>query len=136
HGTGDWVASLVRRIREVSIEAQRHVAVMMDVKGPALGTGAVSEPINREIREPFELYTSGSRRGGRGVDVNYAGLAHDVHVGGTILPHSGLIRLEVLEKDDTSVYTRVITPGRIGSRRHINLPGVHVNLPSLTEKDE
>jgi len=136
HGSGDWVTSLVRRIRETSIEAQRQVAVMMDVKGPEIRTGTVPEPINLEAGEPFELYTAGARRGGRGVDVNYAGLPHDVHVGGTILLDSGLIRLEVLEKDDSSVYCRVIVPGKIGSRRHINLPGVHVNLPSLTEKDE
>jgi pyruvate kinase len=136
HGTGEWVTSLVRTIRETSIEAQRHVAVMMDVKGPEIRTGTVREPIALEAGEPFELYTAGPHRGVQGVDVNYRGLPHDVQVGGTILLDSGLIRLEVLEKDDTSVFCRVITPGSVGSRRHINLPGVHVNLPSLTEKDE
>ena len=45
HGTGEWVSSLVRRIREVSREVQRHVAVMMDVKGPEIRTGVVAEPI-------------------------------------------------------------------------------------------
>src|SRR5436190_18498538 len=74
HGTGDWVASLVGRIRAASNEAQRHVAVMMDVKGPEIRTGVVPEPINLEMGERFELHTAGPRRGGRGVDVNYAGL--------------------------------------------------------------
>src|SRR5678816_4870211 len=46
HGSGDWVTSLVRRIRETSIEAQRQVAVMMDVKGPEIRTGAVPEPVS------------------------------------------------------------------------------------------
>src|SRR4051812_11499256 len=96
HGTGDWVASLVGRIRAASNEAQRHVAVMMDVKGPEIRTGVVPEPINLEMGERFELHTAGPRRGGRGVDVNYAGLPHDVHVGGTILLDSGLIRREVI----------------------------------------
>ena len=45
HGTGEWVTSLVQRIREVSVEVQRHVAVMMDVKGPEIRTGVVAEPI-------------------------------------------------------------------------------------------
>src|SRR5262249_39680269 len=54
----------------------------------------------------------------------------------TVLLDSGLIRLEILEIDETHVRCRVLTPGRLGSRRHINLPGVHVSLPSLTEKDE
>jgi pyruvate kinase len=59
-----------------------------------------------------------------------------VNVGATVLVDSGLIRLEVIEKDESHVRCRVLTPGKLGSRRHINLPGVDVSLPSLTEKDE
>jgi len=136
HGTCDWVTSLVRRIRDVSVEVQRHVAVMMDVKGPEIRTGAVAEPIELEEGELFELYTAGPRPDCRGIDVNYAGLPQDVEVGATVLVDSGLIRMEVVERDDTSLRCRVMTPGTLGSRRHINLPGIDVNLPSLTEKDE
>jgi pyruvate kinase len=136
HGTGEWVTSLVARIREVSVAVQRHVAVMMDVKGPEIRTGAVAEPIELKVGELFELYTTAPRAGVRGVDVNYPGLPQDVNVGATVLLDSGLIRMEVVDKDATTVRCRVTTPGRLGSRRHINLPGVDVNLPSLTEKDE
>lgn len=141
HGTGEWVLDLVKRIREVSVEVQRHVAVMMDVKGPEIRTGVVSEPIDLVEGETFEFYaqspgSKSSRDGIRGVDVNYPGLPLDVEVGTTVLVDSGLIRMEVLEKDETSVRCKVLTSGRLGSRRHINLPGVDVNLPSLTEKDE
>ena len=136
HGTGDWVASLVKRIREVSQEVGRQVAVMMDVKGPEIRTGAVSEPIELKSGDHFEFYTASPSDGMRGIDVNYPGLCADVAVGTTILVDSGLIRLHVLEKDETHVRCRVLTPGKLGSRRHINLPGVDVNLPSLTEKDE
>ena len=136
HGTSDWVTSLVKRIRDVSVGVQRHVAVMMDVKGPEIRTGVVTDPIDLQEGDPFELYTESPTTGLRGVDVNYAGLAQDVGVGATVLVDSGLIRMEVVEKDQTSLRCRVTTPGRLGSRRHINLPGVDVNLPSLTEKDE
>ncbi|HVT89458.1 MAG TPA: pyruvate kinase [Tepidisphaeraceae bacterium] len=136
HGSGEWVSSLVKRIREVSTEVQRHVAVMMDVKGPEIRTGMVKEPIELKPDEIFEFYTESPSDGIRGIDVNYPGLPNDISVGNTILLDSGLIRLEVLEKDATHVRCRVITPGKLGSRRHINLPGVDVNLPSLTEKDE
>jgi pyruvate kinase len=136
HGTGDWVTSLVKRIREVSVEMSRHVAVMMDVKGPEIRTGVVAEPMELQAGEIFELYTSSPTDGIRGVDVNYPGLPGDVNVGATVLLDSGLIRMEVIEKDAAHVRCRVITPGSLGSRRHINLPGVDVNLPSLTEKDE
>jgi pyruvate kinase len=136
HATGDWVVSLVKRIREISGEIKRHVAVMMDVKGPEIRTGVVAEPIDLNAGEMFEFFTASPSDGIRGVNVNYPGLPADVNVGATVLVDSGLIRLEVVEKDDTHVRCRVITPGKLGSRRHINLPGVEVNLPSLTEKDE
>ena len=136
HGADDWVSSLVKRLRDVSNEVQRHVAVMLDVKGPEIRTGVVAEPIELKIGDIFELFTASPSNGVRGVNVNYPGLPADVNVGATVLLDSGLIRMNVLEKDATHVRCRVLTPGKLGSRRHINLPGVDVNLPSLTEKDE
>ncbi len=136
HGTGEWVAEVVKRIREVSAEVERHVAVMMDVKGPEIRTGVVAEPIDLKVGDTFEFYTKTPSDGCRGVSVNYPGLPLDLQVGNIVLLDSGLIRLQVLTKDETHVQCRVLTPGKVGSRRHINLPGVDVNLPSLTEKDE
>ncbi len=136
HGTGDWVKQLIARIREVSHELDRHVAVMMDVKGPEIRTGVVDEPIDLAAGQEFEFYTSSPSEGVRGVSVNYPAFSEDVVIGATVLVDSGLIRLQVLEKDATHVRCRVMTPGKLGSRRHINLPGVEVNLPALTEKDE
>src|SRR5713101_6958597 len=59
----------------------------------------------------------------------------DLTVGNTILVDNGLIKLLVLEKGRNCVLCKVLTRAILGSRRHINLPGVHVNLPSLTRKD-
>jgi pyruvate kinase len=136
HGTGEWVATVIQRIREVSAELSRHIAVMMDVKGPEIRTGPVAEPIDLKVGEMIEFYTEGPTEGVRGVSVNYPNLPADVKVGATVLVDSGLIRLQIVDKDETHVRCKVLTPGRLGSRRHINLPGVDVNLPSLTEKDE
>jgi pyruvate kinase len=136
HGTGEWAGSLIQRVRQVSSELGRHVAVMMDVKGPEIRTGVVPEPIELRQGDIFELYTQSPTEGIRGVDVNYPDLPKDVTVGATILVDSALIRLAVIEIDSTHVRCRVLTPGRLGSRRHINLPGMNVSLPSLTEKDE
>jgi pyruvate kinase len=69
------------------------------------------------------------------VDVNYRGFAEDVAVGDTILVDNGLIKLLVLDKGKNRVRCKVLTRATLGSRRHINLPGVRVNLPSLTAKD-
>jgi len=136
HGTGEWAGALIKRIREVSNKLGRHVAVMMDVKGPEIRTGPVPEPIDLKAGDILELHTVTATDGVRSVFVNYPGLPTDVKVGATILLDSGLMRLVVVELDPTHVRCRVLTPGKLGSRRHINLPGVDVGLPSLTEKDE
>jgi pyruvate kinase len=136
HGSGEWAAALLERTRKVSRLVNRHVAVMMDVKGPEIRTGVVPEALDLKVGELLELHTESASEGIRSVCVNYPGLPGDVSVGSIILVDSGLIRLEVLEIDAGHVRCRVLTPGKLGSRRHINLPGVEVNLPALTEKDE
>ena len=67
--------------------------------------------------------------------MNYDDLIDDVSVGDVVLLDNGLMQVRVLEKGDNRIRTAVLTSGTLGSRRHINLPGVHVNLPALTEKD-
>lgn len=136
HGSGEWAANLIKRVRKVSEQLDRHVAVMMDVKGPEIRTGVVEEAYELKVGDLFEFYTDKPSPDVRGVSVNYPGLPGDVSLGATILVDSGLIRLEVLELDATHVRCKVLTPGKLGSRRHVNLPGMTVNLPSLTEKDE
>ncbi|HET7539642.1 MAG TPA: pyruvate kinase [Polyangiaceae bacterium] len=136
HGSGDWAKTLIERVRRVSDKLGRHVAVMMDVKGPEIRTGVVETPIELAIGDQFEFYTDVPTPGVRGVSVNYPGLPTDVSIGATILVDSGLMRLQVQDLDATHVRCKVLTPGKLGSRRHVNLPGMMVNLPSLTEKDE
>ncbi len=136
HGSGEWAAALIQRVRKVSTELGRHVAVMMDVKGPEIRTGAVEAAIELFVGDHFEFYTDTPSGNVAGVSVNYPGLPTDVTVGSTILVDSGLMRFEVLETDNTHVRCRALTAGKLGSRRHVNLPGMNVALPSLTEKDE
>jgi len=69
------------------------------------------------------------------ITVNYDGLIDDVAVNDVVLLDNGLMQVRVLAKEDNRIRTVVLTAGTLGSRRHINLPGVHVNLPALTEKD-
>ncbi len=144
HASHQWVADTIWHIREVSSSIGRHVAVMMDVKGPEIRTGLVESPLDLRIGDALEFYTGAAPANGNGrqlgsipsVSVNYAGLPQDVEIGTTILVDSGLLRLCVRDKDRTRIRCEVLTPGVLGSRRHINLPGVQVRLPALTEKDE
>jgi pyruvate kinase len=84
----------------------------------------------------LELTVRGARSEEKySVDVNYEGLVDDISVGDTVLVDNGVMRLLVLGKKRNRIRSKVLTPGTLGSRRHINLPGVRVNLPPLTEKD-
>ena len=143
HATHDWTRTVIRRIRAVSARVGRDVAIMMDIKGPEIRTGDLSAPIELKIGEIFDFTVrpgiSGASGGGaeeiRSVDVNYQDLVNDIKLGDTVLVDNGLLRLEVLEKNEARIRCRVLIPGELKSRRHINLPGVKVNLPSFTEKD-
>ncbi len=143
HAKHDWTREVIRRIRAVSKRVEREVAIMMDIKGPEIRTGDVTAPIELKIGEIFDFTVrpgmTPERGGGaeevRSVDVNYQDLVKDIKVGDTVLVDNGLLRLEVLEKNEARIRCRVLIPGELKSRRHINLPGVKVNLPSFTEKD-
>lgn len=138
HATHKWVDDAMWFIREASTEIGRHVGVMMDVKGPEIRTGRVDAPIELAVGDHFEFYIESTAPTGDipAVSVNYPGLTGDLEVGITVLVDSRLIRMRVISKDDAHVRCEVLTPGSIGSKRHINLPGVFVNLPCLTAKDE
>lgn len=138
HASHQWVDDAMWFIREASAEVGRHVAVMMDVKGPEIRTGKVDVPIELTTGGLFEFHIESAQPTGDvpAVSVNYPGLPQDLEVGAIVLIDSGLIRMRVLEKNTTCVRCQVLTPGTLGSKRHINLPGVFVNLPCLTAKDE
>ena len=143
HAKHDWTRLVIRRVRAVSARIGRDVAIMMDIKGPEIRTGDLTVPIELKAGEIFDFTvkpgaSSPAIEGGeeiRSVDVNYPNLVNDIKVGDSVLVDNGLLRLEVLAKDEARIRCRVIIPGELKSKRHINLPGVKVNLPSFTEKD-
>lgn len=139
HANHDYVRTVARRIRKIGEKLDRPISVMMDVKGPEIRTGDVEHPITLETNEIFDFTIKPNAANSeeiRSVDVNYANLVNDIEVGSVVLVDNGLIRLEVLEKDRARIRCKVIIPGELSSRRHINLPGVKINLPPLTEKDK
>lgn len=138
HASHQWVDDAMWFIREASTEVGRHVAVMMDVKGPEIRTGKVPQPIDLADGSLFEFHIESAEPTGDvpAVSVNYPGLPDDLAIGTIVLIDSGLIRMKVVAKDQARVRCEVLIGGLLGSKRHINLPGVFVNLPCLTAKDE
>ena len=136
HATHEWVREIVPRIRMLARKTGRAVALLLDTQGPAIRTGDLKASLHLKPGDILEFTVGGAKSKERySVDVNYRGFADDVTVGNTILVDNGLIKLLVLDKGKNRVRCKVLTRAVLGSRRHINLPGVRVNLPSLTSKD-
>lgn len=143
HATHEWTKTTIQRIRKICDQVDRHIAVMMDIKGPEIRTGEIEGTWELEKDEVFDLYTTAHKYERdpdtyehRGVSVNYPDLAEDVPVGNIILLDNGLIQMKVTEKLGDRLRCKVVIPGPLKSKRHINLPGVKVRLPALTEKDK
>src|SRR5438093_1957171 len=136
HADHRSVRKIVPRVRALAEEARRSVGILLDTQGPAIRIGDLKTDLHLKQDDILELTVAGAKsKEPYSVKVNYNGLVDDVSVGDTILVDNGMIRLVVIEKRGKRIRGRVVTPGTLRSRLHINLPGVHVNLPPLTEKD-
>src|SRR5271154_515036 len=136
HAPHDWVRSVSKSIREISADLNHEVALLLDTQGPAIRTGDVPKPYDLQIGDWVSFTVKGQKGTVQiSVDVNYPHLVDDIEVGSIVIVDNGLLRMQALEKRENELVCKVLTPGLMGSRRHINLPGVDVKLPALTEKD-
>jgi len=136
HAPHDWVRRVFRDIRAVSAARNRFVGIMMDTQGPAIRTGDIGVPLDLKPGQMFTLTVRGEKDLEEfSVDVNYENFINDISVDDVVLIDNGTIEMKVLAKSGNKVECEVLTAGTLGSRRHINLPGVKVSLPALTAKD-
>jgi pyruvate kinase len=136
HATHEWVREIVPRIRKVAADLGTPTGILMDTQGPAIRTGDLPTKLDLKVGDIMEFTVHGAVSVEHySVDVNYDGLINDIHEGDVVLVDNGVMHMKVLAKVDNRIRCEVLTPGLLGSRRHINLPGVKVNLPPLTAKD-
>lgn len=135
HGTHEQHAQTVEVIRKLSHEMGKPIALLGDLQGPRIRIGDLAEPVPFDQGDDVVLVHEGEEKSGE-IPVTYAELAHDVNVGDRILVDDGLIELVVLECTPPRVKARVLHGGVVRSHKGLNLPGVHVSAPSITEKDE
>lgn len=136
HAPHDWVRQVVKDLRSLAQEQKRALAILMDTQGPAIRTGDLPSALDLQPGQRFTLTVRGEKSEElHSVDVNYEDFVNDINVGDVVLLDNGEIQMRVLAKFANKVECEVLTPGKLGSRRHINLPGVKVNLPALTAKD-
>jgi len=136
HAPHDWVRKTASSIREISAKLNHEVALLLDTQGPAIRTGVVEQTYDLKAGD----WVSFTVRGQKGTvqittDCNYPYLVDDIEVGKIVIVDNGLLRMRAIEKRHNELVCEVLTPGPMGSRRHINLPGIDVKLPALTEKD-
>jgi pyruvate kinase len=136
HAKHEWATEMVKRVRRQAQQFGAYIGVLFDLTGPSIRTGDVPEPISLAEGDVVEFRKIGTEPTvEKSTTVNYDGLMGDVAVGNTLVVDNGalLMRIDVVDAD--RILCHVKTPGTMGSRRHINLPGVRLNLPALTEKD-
>jgi pyruvate kinase len=137
HGTYADHERIYRMVRAASDESGHGVGVFADLQGPKIRLGLVENgPIQLEEGAPFTITTRDVSGGREICSTTYDGLPGDVGPGDQILIDDGRVRLEVVQVDDTEVHTRVVVPGPISDHKGINLPGVMVSVPALSQKDK
>lgn len=134
HGTRAQHEETISLVRRLSSEMDRPVAILGDLQGPRIRVGDLAAPIDVVAGEDLVLVHEGLEKAAE-IPVTYDLLADDVHVGDRILVDDGLIELIVMEASAPRVSVRVLHGGTIKAHKGLNLPGVHVSAPSITEKD-
>ena len=137
HGTQDEHAENIVRARAAAERMKRPLAILVDLSGPKIRTGVLKngQPVQLEANSLFTITTRSVAGDAREVSTNYPGMARDLKPGARLLLDDGLIELHVERVTDTDVVCRVINGGSLGERKGINLPGVALPIPSLTDKD-
>jgi len=136
HAAHDWTRELVGTIRSVASELEVDVATLIDLQGPSIRTGDLAENLVLTRGDILEFRNAGLAPAlPLSVTTNYDKLHEDVSVDNVMLVDNGEIHVRILRIEEGRLTCEVLTDGTMGSRRHINLPGIRVNLPVLTEKD-
>ena len=136
HGSHESHREIIARFRRVRDRLGLPAAVMLDTKGPEIRLGVFSAPVSVQPGDPF-VFTSRDRIGDRdGCQITYAGLTRDVKPGNTILVDDGELSFRVEECTDTDIRCTVVDGGTLSDRKGVNVPGVALDMPFLSEKDK
>ncbi|HYZ55817.1 MAG TPA: pyruvate kinase [Streptosporangiaceae bacterium] len=137
HGSRDDHQQVYKQVRAASNEAGRSVGVLVDLQGPKIRLGTFADgPVRLNAGDKFTITVEDVPGSRSEASTTYKGLAGDVHAGNRILIDDGRVLLEVTSVTGSRVATKVLVGGTVSDHKGINLPGVAVSAPPLTEKDE
>lgn len=132
HATEEGIRKIVENVRAVS----PHIGILIDTKGPEVRTTGVEAPIEYKTGDVVKIFgRPGMDSSHDIVNLSFPDIASDVKVGDDILFDDGAIDMKVTDIVGPTVFTRVTNDGVLGAHKSVNVPGEHINLPALTEKD-
>lgn len=138
HGSHAQKADLIRMVRTVSAEEHKPICILADLQGPKIRTGKLKDhkPVQLVAGERLTITPKEVVGTAALVGTTFKTLAENLDSGSRILLSDGLIELHVERIDGANVICRIVNGGTLGENKGINLPGIPVKVPSLTEKDE
>jgi len=137
HGSAAEHEAVYNNVRQAADEAGRNVAVLVDLQGPKIRLEKFANgPHDLAVGDVFTITTRDVVGTKDICGTTFKGLPGDCNVGDSLLIDDGKVRLEVTSVSDTDVVTKVVVPGPVSNNKGINLPGVAVSVPALSEKDE
>ena len=136
HADAISIIESIDKLNKMQSDLFGPIGILLDTQGPEIRTGInhsdidlqTGDVVNLTIRDDVDVETSS-------IKINYKGLIKSVEKGSKISIDNGLLNFQVLAKDKENLKCKVLDGGTLGSKRHVNLPGVRVDLPSITKKD-
>jgi len=136
HADAISIIESIDKLNKMQSDLFGPIGILLDTQGPEIRTGInhsdidlqTGDVVNLTIRDDVDVETSS-------IKINYKGLIKSVDKGSKISIDNGLLNFQVLAKDKENLKCKVLDGGTLGSKRHVNLPGVRVDLPSITKKD-
>ncbi|GBG08845.1 pyruvate kinase [Paenibacillus agaridevorans] len=136
HGDFEEHGNRIKNIRKANAELGTSVAILLDTKGPEIRLGKLKEePIELIQGDAITLTTEEILGDRTRIPVTYTNLPNDISVGSTVLIDDGLIGLTVESVEGTEIHCRIVNSGPIKGKKGVNVPGVKISLPGITEKD-
>ena len=133
HATTDGIRNIVKNVRAVS----PHIGIMIDTKGPEVRTTGVDAPLKYKVGDVVKIFGRPEMDSSHDiVNVSYRDITKDVRVGDDILFDDGELDMRVIENNGPMLVAQVQNEGVLGAHKSVNIPGEHIDLPALTEKDK
>jgi len=136
HGTHETHLQVIRQIKSINQKIKDSIPILLDLEGPEIRTGTLQHDLQLKEGDVITVSVGNEDVEKSSFSINYEDLINTLNEGDNITVDSGLINLRILKKNRGTMECRVIDGGTLKSQSHVNLPGIRLNLPSITEHDK